>query len=421
MKGIRLMMIATAFLLALAGAGLAAGPPGAGVGASPGAGAATVAPTAAPTAGPPGADQRDELLRRQAVNIDTTAVQRFLTEVNKTWEGYGPEITLSDFLDIYRSGEDTKYSPKAIMKGFLNYLVREVLANAGILATIIVLAVAGAILQNLQSAFDAEATGKLAHWVVYLMLVGLAITGFTIAVSAAKQVMDTLSTFMLAMLPTLLTVLAAMGGITSAAIFQPIMVTFVSTAATVMTTIVFPLIFLSAVLDIVSGLNENFKLSGLSGLLRQGANWTLGLTSTLFLGTVAVKGVAGAVADGVTMKTAKFLFGNFVPVVGKMFSDATELIMGSTVLLKNALGMVGAAAIFFIVAFPLLKIMSLVLIYQVAGALVEPMGAGPTAKMLNTMGKSLQMIFASVAVVALMFFVAITVIVGAGNMTVMVR
>ncbi|MDF2629068.1 MAG: spoIIIAE [Symbiobacteriaceae bacterium] len=409
MKGIRLMMIDAAFLLALAGAGLAAGPPGANSAGTP---AATEAP---------GAAQRDELLRRQAETIDTSAVERFLSEVNKTWEGYGPEISLSDFLDIYRSGDSAKYSPKALLGGFLNYLVREVLANAGILATIVVLAVAGAILQNLQTAFDADATGKLAHWVVYLMLVGLAITGFTIAVSAAKQVMDTLSGFMLAMLPTLLTVLAAMGGITSAAIFQPIMVTFVSTAATVMTTIVFPLIFLSAVLDIVSGLNENFKLSGLSGLLRQGANWTLGLVSTLFLGTVAVKGVAGAVADGVTMKTAKFLFGNFVPVVGKMFSDATDLIFGSTVLLKNALGMVGAAAIFFIVAFPLLKIMSLVLIYQVAGALVEPMGAGPTAKMLATIGKSLQMIFASVAVVALMFFVAITVIVGAGNMTVMVR
>ncbi|HWI51838.1 MAG TPA: stage III sporulation protein AE [Symbiobacteriaceae bacterium] len=371
--------------------------------------------------GPPGAKERDELIRRQSQNIDTRAVERFLQDVNQTWAGYGPNISLKDFLEVYRTHEDAKYSPKSIAGGLVRYLVREVLANAGILSTIIVLAVAGAVLQNLQSAFDAEATGKLAHWVVYLMLVGLAITGFGIAVTTAKQIMDTLSGFMLAMLPTLLTVLAAMGGLTSAAIFQPIMVTFVSTLATTMVAVVFPLIFLSAVLEIISGLNDNFKLSGLSGLLKQGANWTLGLVSTLFLGTVAVKGAAGAVADGVTMKTAKFVFGNFIPVVGKMFADASDLIFGSTVLLKNALGMAGAAAIFFITAFPLLKILSLVVIYQVAGALVEPIGAGPTAKMLTTVAKSLQQVFASVAVVALMFFVAITVIVGAGNLTVMVR
>lgn len=371
--------------------------------------------------GPPGAAERDELIRRQSQNIDTSGVERALQEINRNWEGYGPEISLKDFLEVYRTSADSKYSPKAIAGGFARYLVREVLANAGILATIIVLAVAGAVLQNLQSAFDADATGKLAHWVVYLMVAGMGITGFGIAIATARQLVDTLSGFMLAVLPTLLTILVAMGGITSAAIFQPIMLTFVSTAATVMAAVVFPLIFLSAVLDIVSGLNENFKLSGLSGLLRQGANWTLGLVSTLFLGTVAVKGVAGAVADGVTLKTAKFLFGNFIPVVGKMVADASDLIFGSTVLLKNALGLAGAAAIFFITAFPLLKILSLVVIYQVGGALVEPVGAGPTAKMLATMAKSMQMVFASVAVVALMFFVAITVIVGAGNLTVMVR
>ncbi|HLN65191.1 MAG TPA: stage III sporulation protein AE [Symbiobacteriaceae bacterium] len=371
--------------------------------------------------GPPGAAQRDALVRAQAQQLDTKPVEQFLKEVNRTWAGYGPDISLSDFLEVYKGGTDGKYSPSSIISGFLRYLVREVLANTGILATIICLAVVAALLQNMQSAFEAEATGKLAHTVVYLVLVGLAITGFGIAVTTAKQVMETLSGFMLAMLPTLLAVLAAMGGVTSSMIFHPVMATFVSMAANLMATIVFPLIFLSAVLDIVSGLNENFKLTGLAGLMRQGAMYILGLMFTIFLGTVAVKGAAGAVADGVTMKTAKFVFGSFVPVVGKMFADASDLIFGSTILLKNALGMVGAAAIFFITAFPLLKIMSLVVVYQVAGALVEPVGAGPIAKMLGTMAKSLQLVFASVAIVALMFFVGITVIVAAGNLTVMVR
>jgi stage III sporulation protein AE len=368
-----------------------------------------------------GAEQRDAILKAQSQQLDTRPVDVFLTEVNRTWAGYGPEISLKDFLEVYKGGEDAKYSPSAIITGFLRYLVREVLANAGILTTIICLAVVAALLQNLQSAFESEATGKLAYTVVYMVLVGLAITGFGIAIATARDVMDTLSGFMMAMLPTLLAVLAAMGGVTSAAIFHPVMVTFVSMAANLMATVVFPLIFLSAVLDIVSGLNDNFKLTGLSGLMRQGAMYLLGLMFTIFLGTVAVKGAAGAVADGVTMKTAKFVFGSFIPVVGKMLADASDLILGSTILLKNALGMVGAAAIFFITAFPLLKIMSLVVVYQVAGALVEPVGAGPIAKMLGTMAKSLQLVFASVAIVALMFFVGVTVIVGAGNLTVMVR
>ncbi|MDB4897925.1 MAG: spoIIIAE, partial [Firmicutes bacterium] len=367
------------------------------------------------------ADQRDALLGQQVHNLDTHALDSFLQEINRTWDGYGPQISLKDFIDVYKGGNDSKYSPKMIMTGLLRYLVREVLANAGLLAKLVVLAIVAAVLQNMQSAFTAEATGKVAHAVVYLVLVGLAITGFGIAVSTAQAVMEQLDGFMLAMLPTLLAVLAGMGGLTSAAIFHPLMVTFTSTAAQVMLTVVFPLIFLSAILDIVSGLSENFKLTNLAGLMRQGAMYTMGLTFTIFLGVVAVKGAAGAVADGLTMKTTKFVVSNFVPVVGKMFSDAADLIFGSSILLKNALGMAGLTAIFFIAAFPLLKILSLVVVYQLAGALVEPVGATQIAKMLNTMAKSLQLVFASVAVVTLMFFVGITVIVGAGNLSVMVR
>jgi stage III sporulation protein AE len=415
-----LLLICLAGPAGLTGLARAAGTGATQTGPPAGAGAALTGPQAAGTA-PPGAAQRDKILQQQSQNVDTRQVEAFLQEVSKTWDGYGPDISLKDFLEVYRSGQDSKYAPVAIAKGLLRYLVREVVANTGLLAMIIVLAVISALLQNMQTAFASDGTGKLAETVIYLLLVGLALTGFGIAVTTAKQVMDTLSGFMLAMLPTLLTLLAGMGGITSAAIFQPVMVTFISGAVGLMVSIVFPLIFLSAVLEIVSGLNENFKLTGLSGLFRQGALYLIGLMFTLFLGTVAVKGAAGAVADGVTLKTAKYVMGSFIPVVGKMFSDASDLIFGSTILLKNALGMAGAAAIFFMTAFPLLKIMSVVLVYQIAGALVEPVGAKPIAKMLGTMAKSLQLVFASVAIVALMFFVGVTVIVGAGNLTVMVR
>lgn len=372
-------------------------------------------PPGMPAAGPA------EIVREQLQNLDTRPIEQFLREVNRTWEGYGPQISLQDFLEIYKGEESSKYSLKVILTGIIRYLVREILANAGLLVKLVVLAIVAAILQHLQSAFGAEGTGKIAYWVVYLVLIGIAVTGFGLAVATAKEVMDALNSFMLAILPTLLTVLIAMGGLASAAIFQPLMVTLTTTAATVIVNVVFPLAFLAAMLEIVSGLNENFKLNNLAGLLKQGATWTMGLTTTIFMGTVAVKGAAGAVADGVTLKTAKFFVGNFIPVVGKTFADAADLITGSSILLKNGLGLLGAAVIFFLAVFPLLKILSLVWVYQIAAALVEPAGAGNIGKMLTTMAKSLQMVFAAVGLVTLMFLVSITVIVGAANMTVMVR
>lgn len=375
---------------------------------------------AAPAAGQGLADPQG-LLWEQAAALETGAIERFLEEVNRTWEGYGPQISLSDFLRLYSGDEPPSLSVGAILRGLLRYLVREVLANADLLLKLVVLAVAAAILGQMQEAFNADAAGKAAYWVIYLVLVGLALTGFGLAVATARQVMESLNAFMLAMLPTLLTVLIALGGAATAAIFQPLMVTLLNLTSSIMVTVVFPLAFLAAVLDIVSGLHEKYRLSNLADLLRQGATVTLGLTGTVFLGTVAAKGAAGAVADGLSVKAAKFVTGSFVPVIGKTLADATGLIVGSSLLLKNALGMLGATAIFFIVAFPLLKILSISWVYQVAGALVQPAGAGEIARMLTTMARSLHMLFAAVGMVALMFFISIVVIVGSANVAVMVR
>jgi stage III sporulation protein AE len=370
---------------------------------------------------PPQEIPLEELLRWQSRQIDTRSIEAVLLELNRTWKGYGPEISVKDFIDLYRAEQQSRYTPQAIAAGLFRYLVREMLANAGLLAKLMVLAVFAALLQHFQSAFQSDSTSKLAHWVVYLALIGLAVTGFGIAVASAMQTIRSLTNFMLAMLPPLLTILAAAGQVTTAAIFQPLIPTLTGMAASLTDTVIFPLIFLSAMVEIISGLNPNFKLTGLAGLLRQWAMYALGFTFTIFLGVVAVKGAAGAVADGVSMKATKFAMGSFIPVVGKMLADASDLIFGSAMLLKNGLGLLGAIAVFFIAAFPLLKILSLSLVYQVAGALVEPVGAEQVAKMLSIMARSLQLVFASVAVVALMFFVGITILVGAGNLAVMAR
>lgn len=374
-----------------------------------------------PPAAAEGPAETGDLLWEQAAALETGAIERFLEEVNRTWEGYGPQISLGDFLRLYSGDEPPSLSAGAVLQGLLRYLVREVLANADLLLKLVVLAVAAAVLGQMQEAFNADAAGRAAYWVIYLLLVGLALTGFGLAVATARQVMESLNAFMLAMLPTLLTVLIAMGGAATATIFQPFMVTLLNLTSTIMVTVVFPMAFLAAVLDIVSGLHEKYKLSNLADLLRQGAMLALGLTGTVFLGTVAVKGAAGAVADGLSVKAAKFVTGTFVPVIGKTLADATDLIVGSSLMLKNALGMLGATAIFFIVAFPLLKILSISWVYQVAGALVQPAGAGEIARMLTTMARSLHMVFAAVGMVALMFFISVVVIVGSANVAVMVR
>ncbi|KUK11014.1 MAG: Stage III sporulation protein AE [Clostridia bacterium 41_269] len=148
---------------------------------------------------------------------------------------------------------------------------------------------------------------------------------------------------------------------------------------------------------------------------------SLGIFLTLFVGFLGMQGIAGVVVDSVTLKTAKFMTGTFVPVVGKMMADALEVIVGTSLLLKNAVGLIGIIILLVLCAFPVIKIISLVIIYRLAAALVQLIGESGVSDALQTMGNALTLVFAAVAGVGLMFFIAISVVVGMGNFNVMLR
>lgn len=122
-----------------------------------------------------------------------------------------------------------------------------------------------------------------------------------------------------------------------------------------------------------------------------------------------------------TIRAAKYITGNFVPVIGKMFADATDTVISASLLVKNAIGLSGVIIILFLCAFPAIKILILALIYNLAAAVMQPLGETPIVTCLQTIGKSMVYVFAALAAVSLMFFLAVTIMLTAGNVTVMMR
>ena len=120
-------------------------------------------------------------------------------------------------------------------------------------------------------------------------------------------------------------------------------------------------------------------------------------------------------SDGAAIRTAKFLSSTFIPVVGRMFSDAAEMVFSSSNVLKGAVSAGGALVVFFLIVFPLAKIASLVFVYRLAAALVQPLGAKRMSSCLNGIGSSLIMMCVALGTVAMMLWVSLAVIAGASR------
>ena len=360
-----------------------------------------------------------ELVDSQLESLDLSEMKQFWEDITNKYGGFLPESQKGSLYDFIKG--DKHFSLKEWGKGFLQFAFHEFVANGKLLGSLIMLAIFSMFLQSMQNAFEKSNISKVAYAIIYMVLVIIALNSFHIAISYTNEAIGTMISFVLALIPLLLALIAASGGIVSAAFFHPVILFLMNMSGMFMQYVILPLLFLATLLSIVSTMSDQYKVTQLAALLR---NWSIGLMGlflTVFLGVISVQGASAAVTDGVAIRTAKFITGNFIPVIGRMFTDATDTVIGASVLLKNSVGIAGVAILMIIVAFPAIKILLLSFIYKFAAAILQPLGGGPIITCLDIISKSVIYVFAALGIVSFMFFLSITVIIAAGNLTMMMR
>ncbi|QUH26646.1 stage III sporulation protein AE [Serpentinicella alkaliphila] len=362
----------------------------------------------------------ENIVINQIDNVDTQELQDILNTINRDFDEFFPKIEIKSFLQKLIRGEET-LSFKQILLGSLNYLFREIVANWKLLGQIIILSAICSILSNLQSAFENDVVAKLAYNACYLVIASITIRSFIIAINLGKETIDMMVTFMQTLMPILLAMIIAMGGITTSAFFQAFLIGAIGIIGTVIKTVVLPLVLFSAVLSIVNNFSTKIQVTKLATLIKQAAALVLGFMFTAFVGVITVQGLTSSTVDGITIRTAKFAVDKFVPIVGGFLSDAMDTVIGASLILKNGIGAIGFITIFLICLMPVIKILALIAIYKLCAAVVEPLSQSNLVKCLNEMSGALVLLFATISSVAIMFFITIAIIVGTGNITVMMR
>ncbi|WP_019241315.1 MULTISPECIES: stage III sporulation protein AE [Bacillus] len=360
-----------------------------------------------------------ELIDKGLSQIDIEELKQFWDEIMEEYGVFLPEGQKGSLMDFI-SGEKS-FSLKGWFLGALKFVFHELVVNGKLLGMLILLTVFSMFLQSLQNAFEQSSISKVAYSIVFMVLIIIALNSFHVAIQYTKETIDTIISFSMALAPLLIALIAASGGLISASFFHPVLLFLMNTSGLIIGKIVLPLLFLATILSIVSTLTQHYKVTQLAGLIR---NWSIGLLGvfmTVFLGVISVQGASTAIADGITIRTAKFVTGNFIPVVGRMFTDAADTVISASVLLKNTVGIAGVVIILLISAFPAIKILVIAFIYKLTAAVLQPLGGGPVIQCLDIMSKSMMYIFAALAIVSVMFFLSMTIIIAAGNVTLMVR
>lgn len=351
--------------------------------------------------------------------VDLSQVRSYLDHIDQDVKESVPNLSLTQMFEDLRQGK-ISLNPSELSRNLLILFTKEILKSGPLIGKLLFLAVLIAILQQLQNAFSGESLGKMVKSLSYLALMGIALATFQETLKVATGAIDEMTGFMQTLFPVMMTLLLAMGNVTTAALFKPIVIGSLTLLATLMKTVILPLFFLTAVLKLFNNISGEFRLGKLSSLFEFSGKMGIGVLMTVFIGLMTIQGVTGGVADGVVLRTAKYS-ADLIPVVGKFFKDAVELVASSGLLLRNSLGIIGILAIALLCIGPVIRIAAMIFIFKISAALVEPLGLKELSDSLQDMSKSLVYIFASVASVAIMFFMSIAVVVGSGNLSVMLR
>ncbi len=355
-----------------------------------------------------------------SATVDLHFMDEFWREIERDAEEYFPSLSWREAYRWFQPGEEG-FNYQEIPRGLARFFMGEIFLNIHFMGKLLVLAVVAALLKNLQTAFESKNVAWLTQGVVLIVLIGLILPGFMAAMEMARQTIDNMVDFILALIPVLLILLASLGSLSAHLLFHPVVIFSIHFFSSVIRTFVFPLIFFITALSLVHHISPHLKLGKIADFFKDVCVWTLGLMITLFIALVCVKGITGVTGDAITMKTAKFMSSSFIPVIGKILGDAVETVAGASLLFKNGVGLAGLIVLAMIALFPILKLFALFFIYRVAAALVQVVGESSLGDCLTAMGNSLMLIIASVAGVTLIFFLAVVIIVASGNVLVMLR
>ncbi len=158
------------------------------------------------------------------------------------------------------------------------------------------------------------------------------------------------------LLPVMATAMAAQGAPSSSAALYAGTTCLNAVLSSLVKSVLIPLVYFYLIVAVASNAVEENLLKKIKDFIKWGLTWILKIMLYVFTGYMGITGVITGSVDAAAIKATKITISGVVPVVGGIISDASESILVSAGILKNAAGVYGIFALISILIGPFLKI-----------------------------------------------------------------
>ena len=327
------------------------------------------------------------------------------TEVQKNSGGFDFFAAVKRILN----GEQSFDIPE-IMKELKNRIVGQTAGSLKTLSVIFAAALLCALSENISDSFKASENARL-----FIFLAVIAIYGTKIlleCVTDTKTALDSMLLLTNSVYPIMLTYIAAGGGACTSAALHPVLLVCGSSIILAVKSLLIPAFSAGLALKTADLFSSDMHAGRISDLIGGFVKWAMGIMMTIFVGAVTITGVTAKTFDSITIRTAKYAIGSFIPMVGGVISDSFDLILNGSAVIKSSVGIAGLIGILYIAVTPCIKLAATALAFNICSAVCEPVCGKKLSDAIGMFGKAALTLFGITCAAASMFILSIGVLTG---------
>ncbi|MDR0426900.1 MAG: stage III sporulation protein AE [Clostridiales bacterium] len=347
-------------------------------------------------------------------NLDLSGLESYYNTLDREQQDFFG-AGLYDYLKRIVTGEN-----EFDFSGFAAYLFsvlgRSILNILPMVMSIVAIAVVLSIVGGVRGSFASSSIETVVGFAGVGLVAVIVLAPTLTAVTAAGRLVGSLKMQMESIFPALFTLMTAVGASGSVKVYQPAVAALSVSLSGLITTVILPIILITAAFAVIGNLSGAVKLTGMTKFLGALCKWILYTSFFLFIGFLSVQGITASVYDNISVRTAKFALSQYVPVIGGYLSEGFNIIAAGSVLVKNAVGLTSILLMLLTVLPVLIEVILLALGIRLAAALIEPFASERIGGLLNALASAVNMLISVIAGILFLYGIFMILIIASGNL-----
>lgn len=274
---------------------------------------------------------------------------------------------------------------------------------------VFLLVIVAALVLNFADIMEKNGTALISFFMMYLMLAAVLMRGFAGMSRMTDATLGKVNGFMKALVPSYFAASIFAGNSVGGLAFYESAILLIAAVQWVQRYLLLPGVQLYVLFLLLDHLSRDDRLSRLAELVRTVIEWAMKSLMAAAIGFQVIQGLILPAVDGLK-NTAVSRSVSAIPGIGNLFGSVTDTVLGSAVLLKNAIGVCGMIAVLMLCLAPVCRLAFCTLIYKAMAAFVQPIGDKRLNECVAAVAEGAGLLLKIMVSGSLLFFLTIAIV-----------